>query len=221
MIIINGPSWFGKFDVLFAFIFAIVCLLVAVTSLRIYNIVREKKYKQIGIAFLLISIGNFVYSIFTGAVYMHISSPLMVTLDRFDFAFFIHILLVLVAYTLLLVSLLNIEDKRVSFLLFLFISIIILFSYQYYLKLHITLFLLISFLAYLFYRNYRERRKTSAKVVFISFYFLAIGHLFFIALPWSYWFYVLANILQIIGISLLFAMLVIVKSKEGLLGRAK
>ncbi|MBI5871543.1 hypothetical protein HZB88_00465 [archaeon] len=215
MIIINGPGWFGKFDAIFAFLFAVICLLVALISIRVYKTTAEGRYKYLGLSFLFISIANFIYSLFTSAVYMHISGPLIGQLDKFDFAFFLHILLTIPAYALLAINLIDIKSKKITALILLLIALLVIFSYQYYLKFHLILFVLLSFLAVLFYKNYQEKKKSGAKLVMLSFYFLATSQIFFLIMPWFHPSYVFANLLQLIGAVCLFLTLLIIKEKQG------
>ena len=206
ILLLNGPYWFRGIDALLGVVYIIVTLLIAAMSYRSYKITEEKKYASFSIAFGLMSLAFCIYSLITLALTTHISNTLSDILTRFDSAFIVYMLLMFAAYTLLLVMTLKIEQKKVIILLFTLMFLFTVFSYQYYLKFHLVSFLLLFFLSHQFYTNYLEKKNKNAKLVCIAFYLLTCAQVFFIAITYDLLFYVVADILQLLGFLVLFYM---------------
>ncbi len=204
-LILYGPSWFYGYDSIFAFVFAIITILISLLSFRAYNFTGDKKYKFFCLSFLLISVANLIFWFFTSALILHLSTRLTNLIILFDFPFLAYTFLSLMAYMILLIITLKIDSKKIMLLLISLSFLFVLFSYQYYLKFHITVFLLLFFLSHQFYTNYLENQKINAKIVFASFYLLACSEIFYIATVYSSnTFYVVAQALQLIGYLTLF-----------------
>ncbi|MDP3728377.1 MAG: hypothetical protein Q8R18_02880 [bacterium] len=209
ILLLNGPYWFRGIDALFGLIYIIVTLLIAAMSYKAYKMTDEKKYYYFSAAFVLMSISFLIYSLVNLALTMHISNTLNNILTNFDYGFLLHMLFMFAALTLLLVVTLKIEQKKVIILLFTLMLLFTVFSYQYYIKFHIVSFLLLFFLGHQFYTNYLEKKNFNAKLVFISFYLLACAQIFFLAMVYyNSIFYVVADILQLLGFAVLFFMFV-------------
>ena len=206
ILVLNGPYWFRGVDAVFGLIYILVTLLIAALSYKAYQVTQEKKYSYFSIAFALMSFAFLIYSATTLALTTHVSNMLSDVLTQFDFAFLMHMMFIFAAYTLLLVVTLKIEQKKVIILLFSLMTLFTLFSYQYYIKFHIISFLLLFFLGHQFYTNYLENKNKNAKLVFVSFYLLTCAQVFFLVMIYQPIFYVVADVLQLLGFSLLFYM---------------
>ncbi len=209
ILLLNGPYWFRGIDALFGLVYILVTLLIAAMSYRAYKITEEKKYAYFSAAFALMSLSFLVYSIVNIALTMHLSNSLTNILTEFDYGFLLHMVFMFAALTLLLVVTLKIEQKKVIILLFTLMLLFSIFSYQYYIKFHLISFLLLFFLGHQFYTNYLEKNNFNAKLVFISFYLLACAQVFFLAMVYfNPLFYVVADILQLLGFLVLAYMFV-------------
>ena len=204
-LILYGPSWFYGYDSIFAFVFAIITILISLLSFRAYRFTGDKKYKFFSLSFLLISVANLIFWFFTSALLLHLSTELTNLIVLFDFPFLAYIFLSLLAYTILLIIAMKIESKRIMLLLITLSLLFIIFSYQHYIKFHIIAFILLFYLAYQFYTNYLENKKSNAKIVFTSFYLLTCAEIFYIATVYvSHFLYVAAQILQLVAYLTLF-----------------
>ncbi len=208
ILLLNGPYWFRGVDALLGLVYIIVTLLIAAMSYKAYKLTEEKKYFYFSISFLLMSLAFLCYSIINLLLTMHISDALTIGLSRFDYAFLVHMLLIFTAYTLLLIVTLKIEQKKIIVLLFSLMLLFTLFAYQYYIKFHIISFILLFFLGHQFYTNYLEKKNRNAKLVFISFYLLTCAQVFFLAMIYEPNFYIVADILQLLGFGVLFYMFI-------------
>ncbi len=203
MAILNiGPQWFQGYDILFNIVFAVVTLFIAILSYKAKMVTKEKKYSFFGSAFLLIAIAHLIFVVFA-----LLRDYVGFLIEPFDFIFLIHILLMLLAYTILLIVILKIENKKITSLIFALILLMVLFSYQYFIKFHIISFVLLVFLTWQFFRNYQNKRNINTKFVYVSFFLLACSHIFFAAIQTSVALYVAGEVLQLIGFILLFFML--------------
>jgi len=206
LLLLNGPYWFRGIDALFGLVYILVTLLIAAMSYKAFKLTNEKKYSYFSISFLLMSIAFFIYSLTNLILITHMSDTLNNLLTQFDFAFLVHMILIFAAYTLLLVVTLKIEQKKVIILLFTLMLLFSLFSYQYYIKFHLISLLLLFFLGHQFYTNYLEKKSKNPKLVFIAFYLLTCAQVFFLAMIYHPFFYVVADILQLAGFGVLFFM---------------
>lgn len=207
-LLLNGPQWFQGIDAIFGFVYVLVALLIAALSNKAYKISGEKKYYYFSLAFFLMGLAFALYSFVNWSLLTHISPLLSEVLTTFDFAFVIYILLIFLAYTLLLIITFKIEESKVGLLIFTLMLLLTVFSYQYYLKFHIILFILLFLLAHQFYTNYTEKKNTNSLLVFISFYLLTCAEIFYVSMVHiNQLLYVVAVILQLLGFLTLFYML--------------
>lgn len=208
ILLLNGPYWFRGVDALFGLVYILVTLLIAAMSYKAYKLTEEKKYSYFSTAFALMSLSFAVYSFLNIALTMHLSDTLNSILTEFDYGFLLHMVFMFAALTLLLVVTLKIEQKKVVMLLFALMLLLAVFSYQYYIKFHLISFLLLFILGHQFYTNYLEKKNFNAKLVFVSFYLLACAQVFFLVMIYNPIFYVVADILQLLGFLVLAYMFV-------------
>jgi hypothetical protein len=199
-VLTTGPQWFGGYDILFNVIFAIVTLLIAGLSYRARHLTKEKKYSYFGLAFLLIGIAHIIFVIFAALQNTALANVLLV----FDFVFLIHMFLMLLAYFILILVILKIENKNAIALLLALLLLFVLFSYQYFIKFHIISFVLLAFLTWQFFQNYKVKKNINSKFVYISFFLLTCSHIFFAGIRASDAVYVAGEIFQLLGFILLF-----------------
>ena len=202
VVLTTGPQWFQGYDILFNIVFAVITIFIAGLSYKASSLTKEKKYTFFGTAFLLIATSYLIFILF--ALFFNKLRPI---LEVFDFVFFLHMLLMLVALTILLIVVLKIKNKKVTSLIFVFILLFILFSFQYFIKFHIISFFLLGFLTLQFYSNYKKKRNINTKFVFVSFFLLTCSHIFFAAIRASEALYIAGEVLQLLGFIILFFML--------------
>lgn len=212
---INGPAWFNTFDSIFQILFAVVTLIIAAFSYKAYKLMQERKYKYFCAGFFMMSAGFFVISLSNLLIYTRFYDGIVTRLAEFNLAnlfYMVHIFLMLLSYMLLLVIAMKLQQRRLIALLFAFILLFTVFSYQYYLKFHIISFMLLAFMAWQFYDNYKEKKNLNSGLVFSSFYMLAFAELFFLAMIFMPMLYVVGHAMQLIGFGLLLAMFMRVES---------
>ena len=209
IVINNGPEWFFGLDTIFEVVCGLIAMLASLFSYRVYKFTHSKKYYSLFGAFLLIASAFGLRA--TGALLMHMGfyERIISVLDLFDVIFLGQMALLLLAYTIILLRSLEITSKRlVAFIMSLMVMFIV-FSYQYYLKFHIIVFLLLFFLAVNFYLNYRKQKSVNSALVFAGFYLLMMAQPFFIfTVHLNQKFYIIGQSLQVLGFLAIFFMLI-------------
>ncbi|HII14764.1 MAG TPA: hypothetical protein HA362_00465 [Nanoarchaeota archaeon] len=211
IISINGPAWFYTIDSVFQIIFAVVMLLIAGFSYKAYRLTEERKYKYFSAGFFMTALGFLFLSFSNLLVYLGIYDGILSRFNELNVAnlvYFIHIALMLTGYTLLLVVAMKLQQRRLIALMFAFLFLFALFSYQYYLKFHLIALMLLAFMAWQFYENYREKKTLNSGLVFSSFYLLALAELFLLAMIFMPTLYVVGHAVQLLGYGLLLAVFI-------------
>ncbi len=207
MVLLNGPYWFMSLDSMFNLVYVLITLLIGGLSYKAYRLTEERKYKYFSVAFALMSVAFFVYFVASIILTTHKSTLVMNLLSDFDYAFLIYVFLIMMAYALLFITTLKIEDFKIRTLILVLMFTLAVVSYQYYLKFHIAMFAILFLLSYNFYDNYLEKKNFNAKLVFISFFLLTCAQLFYLGNIYNELFYVVAVVMQCIGFLTLFYML--------------
>jgi hypothetical protein len=205
VLVLNGPVWFYGYESIFVFVAGLITILISILSYKAYRLTEDSKHKYFSIAFFLMAIGFFIQSLFSTFLITHVWNGLGAILGYFDFVFLAHLLLLLLAYTILLIITLKIDNIKVITLLFALILLFVVFSYHHFLKFHIVSFMLLFFLTYQFYSNYLKKKNPNARLVFVSFYLLTCAEAFLILFTYvNGWFYLIGRVVQFSGYLVLF-----------------
>jgi len=215
IVINNGPDWFYGLDTIFEIVSGLVTVLASMLSYRVYRFTRQKKYYYLFASFMLVSLAFVLRAM--GAFLMHLGfyERIVSILDMFDIIFLGQMTLMLLAYTILLLASLSVKSRRLIAFIMGLMTMFIVFSYQYYLKFHVMLFMLLFFLTVNFYLNYRKRKSLNSALVFSGFYLLMMAQPFFLfTVHLNQKFYIVGQALQVMGFMALFFMLIrVVRSK--------
>ncbi|MDI6737607.1 MAG: hypothetical protein QME12_03760 [Nanoarchaeota archaeon] len=207
---INGPEWFYTAGSILQAVFALVALLIAGFSYKAYRLAKERKYKYFSAGFLSLSLGYAAISFSNLLVFLGVYDGVISRLNELNLAnlfYLMHIFFILVGYMLLLAVAMKLRQRRLIALLFALVFLLVGFAYQYYLKFHMISFLLLAFMAWQFYENYRERKTANAGLVFSSFYLLAFAELFLLGMVYVVpVLYAVGHFMQLIGFGLLLLM---------------
>src|SRR3989339_926531 len=210
MIVINsGPGWFYGFDTLIELVISLVTLMVSMLSYKIYGFAKQKKYYYLFAAFLLISFAFGLRAI--GVFLMHLGfyERIISILDMFDVVFLAQMMFMLLAYTILFLATLDVKSKRLIAFVMSLMFLFIVFSYQYYIKFHIILLILLFFLTVNFYLNFIKQKNPNSALVFAGFYMLMLAQPFFLfAVHLSGNYYIFGQVFHLIGFLTLACMLI-------------
>lgn len=194
-----GPQWFMGLDSVMQVLFALITLVIYFMSMKAYKFSKNSKYKRFGLAFAFMSIGYFVLAMSNLAITTGFYDGTIRGINFGNIFYLTHIFLVLVGYAILLLVSMKIHDKKLTALMFSFILLFVIFSYQYYLKFHLVSMMLLLFIAHQFFENYQSKRSMNSALVFASFYILAVSEIFFLLTVYFPSFYVVAHLFQFAG----------------------
>lgn len=207
---INGPEWFYTAGSVMQIVFALVTLLIAGFSYKAYMLAKDRKYRYFSFGFLSLALGYAAISFSNLLVFLGVYDGVISRLNELNVANLLylgHIFFIIVGYMLLLAVAMKLQQRKLIALLFALVLLLVAFAYQYYIKFHMISFLLLAFMAWQFYENYREKRTANAGLVFSSFYLLAFAELFLIAMVYiTPVLYAVGHFLQLTGFGLLLLM---------------
>jgi hypothetical protein len=214
--LVFSPKWFYGKDIIIDIFSIIVLLLIATFSIKCYNLNKKNKnYFWFAFSFILLSI-SFLFKILTNfTIYYNIISTkklglfiltykTTVTSDiLFSIGFLGYTLFGLLGLFILYEIYQKSVQKQHLILSLFFILIISYFGTSKYFVFHLTSLLLLSFITISYYRNYLKKKTKTSKSLWISFSIITISQLVFIFVNLNELFYVLAEIIQLIGYILL------------------
>ncbi|MBS3148397.1 hypothetical protein J4219_05915 [Candidatus Woesearchaeota archaeon] len=194
---LNGPQWFlGVAGAIEAFA-ALIIFIVAFLAARIYRVTNERKYLSFSLSFILLSLSFLVKSI-TDCILSGTLVPLAEKMQTtIFFAGYVgHIFLALAAYTILLVITHKIEDKRVIALIFALLLPALLLSGSYFISFYTISIILLGFVTFAYFQNFRNVCSASSCLVFLAFALLTLSQAQFLMQRMGDIWYIAGNITQ-------------------------
>jgi hypothetical protein len=213
--LVYSPAWFYGKDIIIDICSILVLFLIGFFSLKYFQIKPAKKtYLYLALSFFMISL-SFVFKILTNfTIYynvpvVHQVGMMVYSYDLIrssDILFFIgslaHGILMLVGLYLLY----SIYNKHtlsmILFNIYLLIMLTVLTHDSYYVF-HITSFILLAMITWIYFQNYRKYRSSSTKLLAISFSIILLCHLIFIFITLNQVLYVIAELVQLVGYTML------------------
>jgi len=222
-----SPKWFYGIDIIFELFSLIIAFLIARYGYKLYRISGKKKHKYFSVFFSLIGTA-FIFKIITNfdIYYMNKASiKIANTMFYFETSHISEILFTTgfsVFKFLMMLSffgLLYITWRKKSEIFWLgvyFISVITVFSYHAYYVFHITMVVMLLFLFNYYYRNYKHRSPANREpfLTAASFFMLMLSQAAFTAIAMDITMYVVGDILQTMGYSLLLYDYILVTRNE-------
>jgi hypothetical protein len=225
---IFGPKWFYGFDSVTEAIGVIICALLVFYSYRCYKFTSEKKYSYFSISFLSLMLG-FISKVLGSLTIYEPSinkSPVgsafhsafsWITPDLINglaFIFYIFFMTMGFMMLFLIVSKLTWKDKRVIAMLMYSVFVATWLGVVHYQLFYLTTFVMLCFITYSYFINYLELKTRNCFLVALSFGILLISHAFFVFVIYSKQFYVIAEIVQLIGFLFLLIPFIIIFIKK-------
>ena len=223
-----GPKWFRGYDSLIELIAVFTCLLLIYYSYKCYKLTSEKRFWYFSTAFASLTLAFLAKISGTLAIYSisirnsviarvidaSIDKVNIFTLNRLAFPFYIFFMLLGFMILFLIVSKLTWQNKRVLALMVYFVFIATWLGIIHYQVFYLTTFVMLCLIAYSYQDNYNKIKSKNSKLVAISFFILLISHAFFVFVIYSKPFYVIAEILQLLGFLFLLIPFVLVLVKK-------
>lgn len=220
--LVYSPLWFHGIDIILEVFSILAAILITIVGYKAFKLTRESKYFYFSLAFLLITLSFIARAITTGVVLGQVSggavagaTPALNTIENiFSMGRFVYFLLVLFAYLILLALSMRITNKRLIFLLSIFM---ILFAASAFgvsaLVFYLVSLALLSFIAWQYRDNYLARRSSATLLTFIAFALMVFEFIAFIAADWYRPLVVGAYLLRLIAYVILLSMIVRVYTK--------
>ena len=208
-----SPKWFYGFDSIIELIAVIVSVLLVYYSYKCFKLTREKKYLYFSTAFLSLTFAFTIKIIGTLAIYkpiitrtalgssIHQAFTSLTPYNINAIALIMHFFFMLLGFMILflIISRLTWKNQRVIALLLYFVFLATWISIIHYQLFYLTSFVLLSFITYSYYQNYREIKSEKARFVTIAFGILLVSQAFFVFVIYSRIVYVLAELIQLLG----------------------
>lgn len=212
--IVFSPTWFYGKDILIDIFSIIVLTLISTFSIKCYNLNKKNKnYLWLGISFTALAT-SFLFKILTNfTIYYNVISTKQIGQLTFSYAttkasnilfsigFMAYIVLTLTAFIILYEIYKTKNSKQETAILIYLMAIITYFTTSKYFLFHLTCFIILSIITYTHFNNYHKNKKS--KILTQSFSIIAMSQLIFIFVGLDKNFYVIAEMVQFIGYSLL------------------
>ncbi len=223
--LIVSPPWFYNIDSLFELVFIVVAFLISFFSFRAYRITKEKRYLFFSSSFFMMALAFILKVVSNTLVYTKELSqarigPWVLTKVTITQLGWVHSyaglffrFLLLSAFLVLLVLVLKIRDKKEIAIVAYLLLIVAFLSGLLHFLFHTTLAVFLAIITYSFYENMVAKRSKPSRYVFWSFLSLFLSHLFFMFDQVSNHFYVVGEVLQLVGALVLLATYLMVLKK--------
>ena len=198
------PNWFLGFDILFELFFAIITLLVAYYSFKVFKLTRSRQPKLFGTAFALMSIGFFIQLSMNALFFFFFRHwtftprELGILLYIYSFLIYGYTMLVITGLTALVYTTIKIQDKRILFLIGGLGLIALLFSIHKLLVFYVISTFLTFFIVKYYIHDQGNKNTKSRRVLFGFIAILIADILFLFSMNWAI-FYVLGHIAKFAG----------------------
>ena len=212
--VIYSPKWFYGKDIIIDLVSIFVLVLIAFFSLRSYKVRKNKNYIYLAASFIILAV-SFLFRILTNfTVYYKVLETKdlgFITLTYqtiktsealFIIGFFAYRLLNLLGLYFLY-SIYHKQPKSNIFLISYLILVSTAFNKLTYHIFHLTSFILLIFITRQYLKNYYDNKSKAAKLIAFSFGIITSSEIFFGLVTVSTRFYVMAEIIQLIGYALL------------------
>jgi hypothetical protein len=213
--LILSPYWFLGPDIIIDFFSFLVLLIFATLSLKYYKLSGNKKFLYLGLAFSLVSLGEFSKIIMNIGLYYDftvvykvgkiiVTSQMVKSIDAvYYIGFFLHRFLIMLGFYLLYYTTRKNKSgvEHLLILYFIVISAIFISNVYYLFNITVSVLLAIIFASYL--QVYRKTKTENTKILSLAFLILLVSYLVMTFSRMNSGIYIAANILQLISYSIL------------------
>ena len=211
------PAWFHTADLLIQFLFAVVTILIAFYSFRVYKITKTRYPFLFGVGFLAVSLAYLTQAFLDLLIRLSVSSAdimgvmsgatTQVTFQLSALATLAHIILMVGGLGLL--SYVTLKERGVKpLLLILSLSFVaLLFAANYTLAFYLITSIFLLFMTAQYYQRHEKMRNIRSLYIFLGFALLFLGNLLLALAPVLISMYVVGHIVSLAGYVLLLASL--------------
>jgi len=208
--LIYSPNWFYGKDIIIDIISIFVLSLIAYFSIKYYKISKNKQYLFFAGSFISIAL-SFLFKVVTNfTLYFNIINIkhlglITMTYNTIkssnilsDIGFLLYRLLMLVGLFMLYST--YSKNKKINNILILyFIFVLAYFSKSAYYVFHITALIFLFLITWQYWKNYQKSKIITTKLLIYSFCLITLSQIIFIFIGLHTTFYVIAEIIQLLG----------------------
>lgn len=202
-------------------IFTIVTSILAVKAFKVYRIIDTDKVKffflgffQIAIAYILLLGLNILTFISlklqfvpTQYVASQVTATMPIGFSLYHLGLLLHLLLLISGIVTLMFMTFNISNVKVYGMLQLTVLIVLLSSYRIIYLFHLLALVYLAYIAAYYYKNFKQKGHKTSLIIFLAFIFLLLGRAQFMFMHAPI-FFILGNVLELIGYILLASSLI-------------
>lgn len=221
--VVFSPKWFWGEDIFIDAIALLVLLSIAVFATRYYKIKKSRNYLYLALSFYLIALSFFSKILINFTIYYQVLHTQIIGSIEYTqvilkssevlavSGLFFYRLFTLLGF-FVLYSIYEEQSKANVILMVYFIVISIFFSKEEYYIFYLTSFILLGVISNRYYRNYRKNKKKTSGMLAASFSVITLSQIFFMFVNFTKHFYVVGEVIQLIGyIILLVAFVTVLK----------
>lgn len=222
-----SPKWFYGIDCIFEGVSVLVLLLLALSTYKLYKFTKDRHHLYFGVSFIALALGFLAkittnIEIYFPQVFLKTIGPEVVfsitgvvnSSIIYALGFFFYKLFVVWGFLGLIFIITHSKEYRWIPLTVYFGFIIALFSTVANHIFFITTSILLLYIVYYLYQNWKKKKKNKIVplLTFLSFLIILVSSITFIFMLFSIYFYVVAEVLQLIGfLVLLVAYVLLIK----------
>ena len=212
------PDWFFIYSIIFELLFSFIGALVAIYSLKLYNVTKEKELKYFGIGFSFISLSYFIWSMINSFLLDKLTDGVQVlSLQEFvtigSLGIYIYMLLFIVGLATLTYTALKVNNGKVYSLLIIISILIVILSDNKALSFQLLSSIFLIFLIMHYYSQFNKDKNYKRVIILVAFILLLLSRTQFILSTSQYIYYVIGHFLELIAYSLILLRLVLIIRK--------
>ncbi len=221
--VIYSPQWFYGKDIVIDLVSVFVLLLIAFFSFKYYKIRKNKNYVYFGLSFILLSV-SFLFKILTNfTIYFHVLETKNIgfltltyqTIKTSDVLFIVGFLIyrLLTLFGLYMLYSVYYDQPKTNILLIAYLILVsTYFTQSAYYIFHLTSLILLVLLTIQYSKTYIKNKNNATRMLASSFGIITASQILSIFVSISTKFYVVAEIIQLIGyVILLFSFLTVLR----------
>tara|TARA_Y100000310_G_C20694469_1_gene824536 strand:+ start:4261 stop:4944 length:684 start_codon:yes stop_codon:yes gene_type:complete len=214
--IVFGPEWFSGLSIIFELVTVLVTLLISLYSYKLYLFSKERRFLYFGISFLAIML-SFLAKIATTLASFYVpSEPITEVVTNLTISitsgtpyltslgFLVHQELMLLG--LAGIYLINQKNRSIlqAALLTYLVTVITIISNAFYFIFYATATVFLALISHYYVKNYIKKQTNTSFLIMISFLFILLSQIVFILVILNpTFFFIIAEIIQLIGYALL------------------
>lgn len=208
--VVFSPKWFWGKDIIIDSIALVVLLLIAIFATKYYRIKKSKNYLYLALSLYSIALSFFSKILINFTIYYQVlhtqvigsleytqvilkSSEILAVSGLFFYRVFTLLGL------FLLYSIYEKQSKANIVLMVYLILISIFFSKEQYYIFYLNTFIFFGIISNRYYQNYKKNKKRTSGMLAASFSIITLSQAFFMLVKFTKYFYVVGEIIQLIG----------------------